>query len=195
MKRIVICADGTWNRPEQNLAKDAPTNVLKLARAIKPEHDGVEQVVFYDWGVGSDVDPVAGGLFGAGIDKNIQDAYRFIVQNFESGDELYFFGFSRGAYTVRSLAGFIRNCGILRRTHAQLIHSAFELYRDRGKHPDSVTARRFRKRCGCGHQPRIRFIGAWDTVGALGVPVSVLGFLNENHLFHDTELSSVSWKR
>jgi len=53
MKRIVICADGTWTRPEQNLARDAPTNVLKVAPAIKPVHQGVEQVVFYDWGVGS----------------------------------------------------------------------------------------------------------------------------------------------
>ncbi len=191
MKRIIICADGTWNRPEQNLSKDAPTNVLQVARAIKPVHDGVEQVVFYDWGVGSYYDPVTGGAFGAGINKNIQDAYRFIVQNYDPGDELYLFGFSRGAYTVRSLAGFIRNCGILKRTHARLIHSAFELYRARDKHPASVTARRFRKRLSCGHRVRIKFIGAWDTVGALGVPLSVLGFLNANHLFHDTELSSM----
>jgi len=191
MKRIVICADGTWNRPEQDLAKDAPTNVLKLARAIAPVANGVEQVVFYDWGVGSYYDPLLGGGFGAGINKNIQDAYRFIVQNYDPGDELYFFGFSRGAYTVRSLAGLIRNCGVLERTRASHIHGAFELYRNRDDAPGSVTARRFRKHCSVSHPVRIRFIGCWDTVGSLGVPLSVLGFLNERFLFHDTELSSI----
>ena len=61
-KRIVICADGTWNRPEKDLSKDFPTNVLKLARAIRPvAEDGTPQQVFYDWGVGSYYDPVIGG--------------------------------------------------------------------------------------------------------------------------------------
>ncbi len=191
MKRIVICADGTWNRPEQDGKDDAPTNVLKVARAISPNANGHKQVVFYDWGVGSYYDPVMGGGFGSGINKNIQDAYRFIVQNYDPGDELYFFGFSRGAYTVRSLAGFIRNCGILRRTHASLIHAAFELYRGRGDPPSSATAARFRKKCSVPHAVRIKFIGVWDTVGALGVPVSMLGFLNEQHLFHDVAISSI----
>ena len=196
MKRITICADGTWNRPEKDLSKDAPTNVLKLARAIAPVapgngNQGIEQVVFYDWGVGSYHDPVTGGAFGAGIDKNIQDAYRFIVQNYDPGDELFLFGFSRGAYTVRSLAGLIRNCGILRRPFAQHIHGAFELYRDRDDPPDSKEARSLRKHCAVANRTRIRFIGCWDTVGALGVPLSLLGFLNDAHLFHDTELSSI----
>ena len=91
MKRIIICADG------------------------------VQQVVFYDWGLGSYHDSVQAGAFGKGIDKNIKDDYRFIVQNYNEGDQLYFFGFSRGAYTVRSLAGFINywenSSGKYRRTH------------------------------------------------------------------------------
>ena len=88
---------------------------------------------FYDWGVGTDRKKIAGGISGAGIDKNIMDCYRFMVHNYNPGDELYFFGFSRGAYTVRSLAGFIRNCGLLKREHAQRIPEAYKLYRKRAK--------------------------------------------------------------
>lgn len=131
MKSIVIPSDGTWNSPE----KGNSTNVLRLSRAIAPvavaEKD-VRQVVFYDWGVGSDRKKYSGGITGEGIDKNIQDCYRFIVQNYDLGDELYFFGFSRGAYTVRLLAGLIRNCGILKREEAHHIPKAFDLYRKRG---------------------------------------------------------------
>ncbi len=80
-KRIVVCADGTWNRPEKNPAKDAPTNVLRLARAVKPiADDGRAQQVFYDWGIGSYCDPVLGGATGKGINKNIMDDYRYIFR-------------------------------------------------------------------------------------------------------------------
>ena len=109
-KRIVICADGTWNRPEKDPQKEWPTNVLRMARAIKPvADDGVVQQVFYDWGVGSYHDVLYAGITGQGVQKNIMDAYRYIVQNYTPGDELFFFGFSRGAYTVRSLCGMINN--------------------------------------------------------------------------------------
>ena len=112
MKNIIICSDGTWQSPES----DTSTHVLRLAEGIAPEDAaGNKQVVFYDWGVGSEGDKFSGGITGKGIDKNIQDCYRFVVHNYEPGDALYLFGFSRGAYTVRSLAGLIRNCGILRR--------------------------------------------------------------------------------
>ena len=100
-KRIVICADGTWSRPEKDLQKEWPTNVLRMARAIKPvAHYGAVQQVFYDWGVGSYHDAMYAGITGQGVQKNIMDAYRYIVQNYTPGDELFFFGFSRGAYTV-----------------------------------------------------------------------------------------------
>ena len=103
MKRIVICADGTWNRPEKD-PEDQPTNVLKLARAVKPvAGDGIAQQVFYDWGLGSYHDGAAAGTTGRGISKNIMDNYRYLVQNYAPGDEIYLFGFSRGSYTVRSL--------------------------------------------------------------------------------------------
>jgi uncharacterized protein (DUF2235 family) len=189
MKRIIICADGTWNRPEKDLTRDFPTNVLKIARSILPvDDDGIQQVVFYDWGLGSYHDQITGGGFGAGINKNISDGYRFIVQNYNPGDELYFFGFSRGAYTVRSLAGLIYNCGILKRVHANRIQQAFDIYKDKDIHPRDETSIGFRRKYAVSTDQRIRFIGVWDTVGALGVPLRMLGFLNERHLFHDTKI-------
>lgn len=118
MKRIVICADGTWNRPEKD-PEDQPTNVLKLARAVKPvASDGIAQQVFYDWGLGSYHDTVVASTTGRGINKNIMGNYRYLVQNYAPGDEIYLFGFSRGSYTVRSLCGLINNCGILKRPDA-----------------------------------------------------------------------------
>jgi uncharacterized protein (DUF2235 family) len=188
MKRIVICADGTWNRPEQDIEKDFPTNVLKVSRAVKPvADDGTEQVVFYDWGIGSYYGNVSGGATGKGINKNIQDGYRFIVQNYDPGDHLYFFGFSRGAYTVRSLSGLIYNCGILERSHANRIHEAFELYKSSSR-PTSPKSKRFRRDYSRGEDARVRFIGVWDTVGALGIPLSFAGFLNDDHHFHDNKI-------
>ena len=86
-KRIVICAGGTWNKPEKDLKKDFPTNVLKLSRAIEPiDSDGIPQQVFYDWGVGSYYDTFAGGITGKGLHKNIMDDYRYIVQNYSEDD-------------------------------------------------------------------------------------------------------------
>lgn len=186
-KRIVICSDGSWNSPEKGVA----TNVLKLARAICPiDSDNKPQVVFYDWGVGTDGDTMTGGAFGAGLDKNIQDAYRFIVHNYESGDELFLFGFSRGAYTVRSLAGFIRNVGIIKRKFSDQIPKAYALYRSKSK-PDSKRSLDYRKKYALADRATIDFIGVWDTVGALGIPISFLGFLNNKYEFHDTKLSGI----
>ncbi|WP_018861498.1 MULTISPECIES: DUF2235 domain-containing protein [unclassified Thioalkalivibrio] len=189
-RRIVICADGTWNRPEEDVESDVPTNVLRLARAVAPvDAAGDTQQVFYDWGVGSYHARVSGGVIGRGIHKNITDAYRYIVQNYASGTELFLFGFSRGAYTVRSLCGLINNCGILRRPDARLIEEAFRLYKRTGvtHKPEGERSRAFRE--AHSHPSReIRFVGAWDTVGALGIPFSVLGLFDRTDEFYDTKL-------
>jgi uncharacterized protein (DUF2235 family) len=191
MKRIVLCADGTWNSPET----DTPTHVMRLARGIaEADAAGNKQVVFYDWGIGADGDRLKGGMTGSGIDRNIMDCYRFLVHNYESGDALYLFGFSRGAYTVRSLGGFIRNCGVLKRSHADRIPEAFELYRRRPKssEPESAAAQGFRARFAVADRTEIEFVGVWDTVGALGIPAPFIGTLGEaRYLFHDTEPSSI----
>lgn len=190
MKRIVIFADGTWNSPEQ----DGATNVLQMARAVRPDAGGSGQIVFYDWGVGTDRKKLAGGITGAGIDKNIMDCYRFIVHNYNDGDQLFFFGFSRGAYTVRSLAGFIRNCGLLKREFAERIPEAYRLYRQRSKNssPNESKAVNFRKAYAVADITPIEFVGVWDTVGALGIPIPFWGTLGEREfLFHDMEPSKI----
>lgn len=201
MKRIVICCDGTWNTPEDK----TPTNVITLTRAIAPQGKvtgtgiDITQVVFYDWGVGTGNlgEKISGGAFGAGLDKNVQDAYRFIVHNYVKGDELFIFGFSRGAYTARSLGGLIRNCGILTRDKAHLIPRAYTIYRSNAG-PDVPTAVSFRNQYAHhkdsqGERPAIIFMGVWDTVGALGIPLVFLKGLNEKkYQFHDTELSSIT---
>ena len=187
-KRIVICADGTWNDPED----EHPTNVLRVARAVKPlAADGFRQVVFYDWGVGSYYAQAAGGIAGLGMVKNVQDGYRFIVQNYRPGDEIFLFGFSRGAYTVRCLAGMLNNCGVLKRTQADRIPEAFEFYKNRRAKPGSRRAADWRQQhTGRRGRGTVDFIGVWDTVGALGVPTRVLAFAEESDLFFDAELGS-----
>jgi len=190
MKRIAIFADGTWNAPDYGL----PTNVLQMARAVQPASAGAEQVTFYDWGVGTDRMKLAGGISGAGIDKNILDCYRFLVHNYQPGDLLFFFGFSRGAYTVRSLGGLIRNCGLMRREHADQISAAYALYRRRSRSsgPNAEEAVQFRRRFAVADITNIEFVGVWDTVGALGIPVPFWGTLGEKEfLFHDTEPSKI----
>lgn len=187
MKRLIVCCDGTWNNPE----KEHVTNVVKAARSIYPVcKDGTVQEVFYDWGVGSYCEKVSGGISGKGIEKNIRDGYRFIVHNFEPHDRIYLFGYSRGAYTVRSLAGFIRNCGILKKQHSDKILKAFKLYRNRRKAPKSVESKEFRKKLS--FETDIAFIGVWDTVGSLGIPLRILKKHNlRQYAFHDTKLSRI----
>ena len=191
-KRIIICADGTWNRPEEDIKRDFPTNVLRLARAIKPtDIDGVPQQVFYDWGVGSYYQQFAGGATGKGLHKNIMDDYRYIVQNYSPGDEIFLFGFSRGSYTIRSLCGLINNCGILKRPDANLIQQAFNLYKKSGKAnmPSGDKSIAFREQHS--HPDKtVHFVGVWDTVGAMGIPISFLGLFDDKDEFYDTKIGS-----
>ena len=191
-KRLVVCSDGTWNQPNQ----EHPTNVVKLARATaRVDSTGTPQVVFCDPGVGSEggiLSRIRGGVTGKGLNKNIQDAYRFLVHNYESGDEVFMFGFSRGAYTIRSTVGLIRNVGLLQEAHADKLAEAFDLYRRRDKdsHPDASDSKKFIS--DYSREIEIKFLGVWDTVGALGIPVRGLRLLTmRRHGFHDVKLSSL----
>jgi len=191
MKRIVICADGTWNRPEQLGKVEYPTNVLKFARSLLP-HDnlGVKQVVFYDWGIGSYHDEYAGGGLGHGLEKNVMDCYRFLVHNYEIGDEIFLFGFSRGAYTVRSLSGLINNCSILKSSEGRLVEKAFDIYKTKKHTCKSDYATQWRAEHSLQQRTEIKFVGVWDTVGAMGLPFSIFGLIKDKHLFYDTKLGS-----
>lgn len=205
MKRIVICCDGTWQR----LYNDSLTNVALTARAVAPrDAKGVPQIVYYSPGVGASLDGMSiwQGMTGADLDDHLLDAYLFLNLNYEPGDHIYLFGYSRGAYTVRSLAGLLRKCGVLRRAHVDKARAALDLYRHREVSADTFLAARFRAAHAIAWPRlnnegatfdappvdlRVRFMGVWDTVGALGVPrvLPVLVGLNRNYLFHDTTLS------
>ena len=128
-----------------------------------------------------------GGAFGKGLDENIQDAYRFLVHNYAPGDEIFLFGFSRGAYTVRGLAGPINNCSLLKREHADKIPEAYKIYRSEDK-PNVPEAKNLRRRYS--KEATIKFLGVWDTVGARGIPIGLFkGFNEKKYSFHDTTLS------
>ncbi|HUH13907.1 MAG TPA: DUF2235 domain-containing protein [Longimicrobiales bacterium] len=197
MKRIVICCDGTWNRADQEEdGEPCPTNVVKFATRVRKRSEGVVQAIYYDHGVGTGnaLDRFSGGAFGRGLEDNIHDAYRFLIANYEPGDALFLLGFSRGAFTARSLAGMIRNCGILERASVGRYREALALYRDHARGPDheeSLAFKRAHSVLPAGDVP-VRFLGVWDTVGSLGIPLRGLRALTRRrHQFHDTELSGI----
>ena len=196
MKRIVLCADGTWNEPEQvdqQTGKRKPSNVMKLARAVKPTAgDGIEQVVYYHEGLGTGgpLDKFTGGAFGDGMEANILSLYRFLVYNYAPGDQLYFFGFSRGAFTVRSLAGLMAKIGLVNKGddfYAPELYKVYEKQAKEGSDEWTLAHHHIESIRPC---PTIDFIGVWDTVGALGAP-GALGQLFNRHKYdyHDVGLN------
>lgn len=202
-KNIVICSDGTGN----TAIKGRGTNVFKLYEAVdleghKTDPDKVPQIAFYDDGVGTQrlkLLALFGGAFGWGLSRNVKQLYANLARTYDLGDQIYLFGFSRGAFTVRTLAGLITNCGIVDRTKCRSdddllagVEEAYEAYRDRysrglanylrrkmgrelPREPASV--RDFRERRAVHHdehapggRAKIVFIGVWDTVDAVGFP-------------------------
>jgi uncharacterized protein (DUF2235 family) len=212
MKRLVFCFDGTWNR----LDAPNPTNVVLTAESVLPlTPNGTAQVIFYDEGVGTAPgQKLTGGIFGEGLEQNLNDAYRFLIFNHTPGDEIYVFGFSRGAFTARSFVGLIANSGIPSRHSAARVNEALQLYRkrqDTGPYREKMN--KFRLEVGpeiCVSAAedgwrrlsvpdyvsppmlRIRYVGVWDTVGARGIPNDLLGadLINQEYAFHDLSLSA-----
>lgn len=129
-KNIVVLSDGTG----QDGGKGHDTNVYKLFRML--EDRTPDQIVFYDQGLGTEKNRLAGMAFGAGIDKNILQCYRFIFDHYQAGDKIFLFGFSRGAATVRSLASFIHYFGILPASRPELIKEAYNIYKNRKRSYD-----------------------------------------------------------
>lgn len=195
MKRLVVCCDGTWQR----LASPFPTNVERIAQAIKSEaSNGVAQLIYYHEGIGTwdKIDKMLGGAFGIGIDQHIQLAYLFLALNYDPGDEVYFFGFSRGAYTVRSLAGMLNRCGLVTEQNIRRIPDAYRLYRYPKDLTDKQRSEISEFRAERAQSCEIRLLSCFDTVGALGVPnqipwLPVDKLLNERLRFHDTTISSI----
>ena len=164
-KRIAFCADGTWDSSASN------TNVYKIYNAISSIPG--EQLPRYDNGVGSDgteIEKLLGGAMGQGLYQKIKDGYTRIADVYEAGDDIYIFGFSRGAYTARSLAGMIAVCGLPTEPHdAKFVDTAFNAYRNKGQRDQLLKSL-----ASYGlDDAKIKMVGVWDTVGSLGVPALV----------------------
>jgi uncharacterized protein (DUF2235 family) len=174
-KRIIFCADGTWDDPE------SATNVYGLFKAIPISSS---QIAYYDDGVGSDGTPLeklTAGAFGDGLFQKIKDGYTKIAHVYEEGDEIFLFGFSRGAYTARSLAGMIAVCGLPTGDFDDdLVNDAFQAYRNK----DQRAA--FEAKYAL-FNAKIKMVGVWDTVGALGIP-AIFGGIEVDYAFLDTTL-------
>lgn len=220
-RRLVLFLDGTWNQDDD---QHPPTNIVRMREMLKIgvdqalskdslqiqndtgsratgsiiEENGhlLEYVVYYDRGVGTGawLDPLRGGLFGKGLDHNIRQAYRFLTEHYADGDEIYIFGFSRGAFTARSLVGFIFAVGLLRPRSCtpETERRAWRHYRRNPQ--DRYCAEWFALEPHVFDRRALRItcLGVFDTVGALGVPLT--GFRSANsakYAFHNTELSSI----
>ncbi len=181
-KNIVVFSDGTG----QVGGKGVNTNVYRLFNMIRDRTP--EQVAFYDRGLGTGWRKLSGLAFGVGISKNIKECYRFIFENYQSGDDIFLFGFSRGAYTVRSLSGFLDLVGVLPKSRAELIDKAYRIYQienidKRRRKADEFLSKHHTQKC------TIRLIGVWDTVKALGVSLKLLEAVNPmKHRFHNAQL-------
>jgi uncharacterized protein (DUF2235 family) len=190
MQRLLCFFDGTWNVPN---GRGDVTNIVKLARvALGTAPDGVAQVSRYVEGVGTDPDDgeyraFLEGAIGVGVDRRILDGYRFLAERYKPGDEIYLFGFSRGAFQARSLAGLINFVGLLAPGALHEANTAWSCYQERDLGADLATRDRLRK---LGQADvRIACLGVWDTVGNLGIPLIGAHRWNRHFAFHDTELS------
>ncbi len=190
VKRIALFLDGTWNTVDSN------TNVwrLKSLCAQTPE-----QLVYYSAGVGTQSgEKVTGGMFGIGINDEVTAAYEWLIEHFQPGAQLFIFGFSRGAFTARSLAGFISKCGLLKPGSPVSLPQMFERYR-KGNVPTSILKLQTMPDAGLSqedlwikHYSRsipIWFQGVWDTVGALGMPLPLMPHVSKaDFAFLETDL-------
>jgi len=196
MRHLVIATDGTWNKPDQ---KDqhwlVPSNVVKIARAVDEHDPEIEQVKYYDPGVGTAgwFDKIRGGVTGAGLFKNMRQAYAWLIRNHRPEDRLFLFGFSRGAFTARSLAGMLGLCGIPKsgREPEELAIEAAKAYRIKDPEKRAAACGDFFDRHECS-PGEVHVLGVWDTVGALGLPTrGLLGKLTRaRHSFHDVSLGA-----
>jgi len=189
-KKIILCADGTWNTPHGPAEMLTDTNVRKLYMLLR---DDTSQLKYYDSGVGTDGTPFEhffGGTMGQGLFQKVQDGYTFLSYVWDPGDEIFIFGFSRGAYTARSLAGMIALFGVpTKNLDNQTVKRIFDVYRITD--PDEQKAARAPLVEEYGlTEVDVRMVGVWDTVGALGIPGHLFtDFDQDKYGFLDTSLS------
>jgi uncharacterized protein (DUF2235 family) len=184
-RNLIVLFDGTWNDRKDK------TNVLRMRQSIASSgEDDAEQPCRYLTGVGTSWhNRLSGGLFGRGLSENIMAGYAWLAKKYRPDDRLFVFGFSRGAYSARSCVGLIRKCGLPNSPSAENVQNAYELYRDKDVAPDDAKAVAFR--AANSREIRVRLIGVWDTVGALGVPLKRIPFSSDYYRWHDTALSKI----
>ena len=200
MKKIVLLSDGTGN----GAAKRHKTNVWRLYTALDVHRDA--QIAMYDDGVGSQeflLFKLLGGAFGWGLKRNVIELYKFLCRNYvvgdseEESDKIYLFGFSRGAFTVRVLAGLIGMCGLCTEFQSErelhdIARANYAIYRKKYKkwRLSRLIAWIRDRLCWRGRpvkhttvEPEIELIGVWDTVDAYGLPVDELAELWDRFIF------------
>jgi uncharacterized protein (DUF2235 family) len=177
-KRLAVFLDGTWNTVNDN------TNIWRLRALCAPRDEtGILQLSYYDPGVGTGIgERIRGGWLGLGLNENVVAAYEWLIENYNPGDDIFIFGFSRGAYTARSLSGFISKCGLLKPGAALSLNQLFARYRLGGRPRTIRTLIEDRNNAAnnftleeqwimkYARPITIKFIGVWDTVGSLGIP-------------------------
>lgn len=213
MTKLIVCCDGTWNDADDR------THIFRIAEAAKrlkmsfvrrsystcvTEHkseqnrsDNQSEIkVYYDKGLGTGFGSYfMGGVFGHGVSQNIREAYRWLMANYQKGDEIFLFGFSRGAFTVRSLTGLMHYAGLIQPWDEALVEEAWNRYSCRTRSPKEKFADIASRTHHTRQNVPIRFIGVFDTVGSLGIPINfirrlcVLLRLVKDNRFHDTKLS------
>ncbi|KAI4261762.1 MAG: hypothetical protein L6R42_003045 [Xanthoria sp. 1 TBL-2021] len=222
-KRLIVACDGTWMNSDNGFEKDSylpwdhnghlqvPSNVTRICRAIRPmSQDGRAQIIYYQAGVGTEEswwDHVYGGGTGAGLSENIREAYAFLAANYQPGDQIILFGFSRGAFTARSIAAMISSVGLLTVEGMVEFYAIFKDWEHqadvkyKSRWPDrpfpnkpSVTdpayAEELELRGLTRRNISISAIGVWDTVGALGIPdVGLIPRKPTDYSFIDTKVS------
>ncbi|KAI9802077.1 MAG: hypothetical protein M1833_001998 [Piccolia ochrophora] len=225
-KSLIICCDGTWQNSDNGYVKETlfdtghlqiPSNVTRIARAIKAERDADQhqQIVYYQAGVGtgnSVWDKVVGGGTGMGLSENCREAYAFLANNWCPDDTIILIGFSRGAYTARSIAGLIGAVGLLTKQGLSSFYQVFKDYEhskdpsykskfphDPFKNKPSFSDPNYGKELESRQLTRlnipIKAVAVWDTVGSLGIPsiawLEKIGITPENkeYSFYDTNLN------
>ncbi|MCI5124393.1 MAG: DUF2235 domain-containing protein, partial [Candidatus Electrothrix sp. AR5] len=179
MKNIILCADGTGNKG----GTTPDSNIYKIYNAIDLHHDNIKQIIFYDNGVGTQTNKYirsASGAFGFGFKTNVSDLYEFLARNYVPGDNIYMFGFSRGAATIRACNGFIHRCGLIKgqdkrnkklKEDVKNTMRVYASFQDNHKPLSDIERNELLPRIEFHKEtPKIKFIGVWDTVSALGFP-------------------------
>ncbi|KAK6527656.1 hypothetical protein TWF694_004638 [Orbilia ellipsospora] len=219
-KRVIVCCDGTWQGSDKGVAS-VPSNVARLVKAISPKKRDdagkeTQQIVYYQAGIGSTnwgkLGNLAAGAVGAGLDDNVLEAYYFLCNNVEPDDEIFLFGFSRGAYTVRTLCGLLEEFDLIDRYSLHSFPDIYSAYKERNAQnsdefkkmyqnlsvvlsdndPDTL-AKTLKTGKIVRYPARVKVIGCFDTVGSMGIPegnmVRALD-LNKSQKFRDPRLSS-----